>query len=94
MFGVDEKHYLTSEVVKIIPSADGNTDNDQIVFKLFSIGRIFKLTRGKVKRLVSQKIAKYLNSAKDDLAAREANEGHYCGAFTHGRPRLPFEYPI
>ena len=88
MFGVDKEHNLISEVVKIIPSVDGNKDNDIIVFKLFSINSVFNLNRGNVKQLVKKGKANYLNSVIEDLRNRETMEKTYFGPFKHGRPKL------
>lgn len=72
IFGIDNKHCLISEVVKIEPSPDGNKEKDNIHLKLFSIGTPFCRTRGNIRNLFSNKKlgVRFVNSLDQDLEER------------------------
>lgn len=76
LFGVDKKHFLISEVEWIEPSSDGNTEKDIVHLKLFSIGTPFCVTRGYIRNLLHNKVARLVDSMEQELEERRLGRIH------------------
>ena len=76
LFGVDKKHLLISEVEWIEHGTESNPEKDIVHLKLFSVGTQFCVTRGYIRSLFRNKVAKLVNSLEQELEERRLERIH------------------